>query len=636
MRLTLRTLLAWLDDTLPAAEVKAISRQLEESPYAKELVARISKVTRQRRLLVPPSSGADAIDPNLVASYLDNELDPEKVAEYERLCLTSSVNLAEAASVHQILSLIGQKAKVPPDARFRMYKLIRGRETTPRPAPAPTNGSARKPVPSRTQKSPLREPITQPIPTWGPEPRPTRNWLETYAPAGIVLLLVAILATTAAISLSGEAGKSKPPQVIAANGVNPEQAKPAAPDVNAVEPTPVTREPAPKPMPTEPAPTEPAATKDAKAAEPVPGPAEFPAGTVGALPVIQGAVLVEGAEAKTWEPSKAGAPVKEDAHLLNLAPFRNTLKLRDLSLTLVGGTDAVLHRTEGTDGARVDLRRGRLAFKGAEGHPLSVKVGMGLVEFKPAADAPAGVERNGSSTHFYVAKGEATIKIGTDERSGEGPLSWVVSADGKLSDVKESEIPAWVSDDAAPAQEAAAGESFGKYFREGRPPLASLVEALDDTQDGVRLLAIDSLVALGDMEMIVPVLNRPRDPAVRKAVVERLRGVLEQGATEPAQSVRRALEGELGDPWGPVAEKLILGYNRDESMNEMLLARLVSYLKDAPFVGVRELALDNLKRLTGRDGLEYDPENPMGKGLKAWEDLLTKKDLTKDGRNGRK
>ncbi len=67
-------------------------------------------------------------DPNLVAEYLDNLLPPEKVGEYEKICLKSDVHLAEAASVHQILSLLGQKAKVPSEAKHRMYRLIKGRE----------------------------------------------------------------------------------------------------------------------------------------------------------------------------------------------------------------------------------------------------------------------------------------------------------------------------------------------------------------------------------------------------------------------------------------------------------------------------------------------------------------------------
>src|SRR5262245_9822586 len=125
MRLTLRTLLAWLDDKLPPAEVREIGKQVAESPYAKDLVERIHKVTRQRRLMVPSATGPDATDPNLVACYIDNELDPEQVAEFEKRCLTSDVHLAEVSSVHQILSLIGQKARVPTEARLRMYQLVK-------------------------------------------------------------------------------------------------------------------------------------------------------------------------------------------------------------------------------------------------------------------------------------------------------------------------------------------------------------------------------------------------------------------------------------------------------------------------------------------------------------------------------
>ena len=59
MRLTLRTLLAWLDDTLSPSEVREIGKQVAESPFAKELVEKIHKVTRQRRLTIPPTKGAD-------------------------------------------------------------------------------------------------------------------------------------------------------------------------------------------------------------------------------------------------------------------------------------------------------------------------------------------------------------------------------------------------------------------------------------------------------------------------------------------------------------------------------------------------------------------------------------------------
>ena len=133
MRLTLRTLLAYLDDTLEPTEIKQIGQKVAESDAAQELIARIKQVTRKRRLTTPPLTGPNAkFDPNIIAEYLDNELTGEQVAEIEKVCLESDVHLAEIASCHQILTLVlGEPALVPPTARERMYGLVKGREAIP-------------------------------------------------------------------------------------------------------------------------------------------------------------------------------------------------------------------------------------------------------------------------------------------------------------------------------------------------------------------------------------------------------------------------------------------------------------------------------------------------------------------------
>ena len=145
VRLTLRTLLAYLDDTLEPHEIKEIGQKVAESDAAQELVARIKQITRRRRLTTPPANGPGAkFDANTVAEYLDNELSSDLVAELEKTCLESDVHLAEVASCHQILTLVlGEPALVPPTARERMYGLVKGREAIPfrkarTAAPAPT------------------------------------------------------------------------------------------------------------------------------------------------------------------------------------------------------------------------------------------------------------------------------------------------------------------------------------------------------------------------------------------------------------------------------------------------------------------------------------------------------------------
>ena len=189
LKLTLRTLLAWLDDALPPEEARNIGQKVSESPVARDLIARIKKVSRSRRLTIPAVNGSDATDPNLVAAYLDNQLPADQVTEYEERCLKSEIHLSEAASCHQILSMLGQKAKVPGEARFRMYRLIRGRDTV---SQEPTAAS---------QELPAAEPAAAPIPRWSASiPEEERGWKKYWPLAAIAGLLVCLAGTTALLA----------------------------------------------------------------------------------------------------------------------------------------------------------------------------------------------------------------------------------------------------------------------------------------------------------------------------------------------------------------------------------------------------------------------------------------------------
>src|SRR5438132_2321273 len=124
-------------------QAKLIGPKVTESDAAQELIARIKQVTRRRRLTSPPPTGSCALDPNLIAEYLDNVLSADQLAEVEEICLASDTHLAEVAAAHQILTLVlGEPALVPPTARQRMYGLVHGREAIPyRKAMIPTVGA---------------------------------------------------------------------------------------------------------------------------------------------------------------------------------------------------------------------------------------------------------------------------------------------------------------------------------------------------------------------------------------------------------------------------------------------------------------------------------------------------------------
>lgn len=126
MRLTLRTLLAYLNDTLEPTQAREIGQKVNESEYAAGLVKRIQEVVRKRRLTAPELSGPDiGLGPNTVAEYLDNTLTPVDVTKVEKFCLESDLHLAELASVDQIRTLaLCEPVDVESSTKKRMYDFV--------------------------------------------------------------------------------------------------------------------------------------------------------------------------------------------------------------------------------------------------------------------------------------------------------------------------------------------------------------------------------------------------------------------------------------------------------------------------------------------------------------------------------
>src|SRR4051812_13368104 len=132
MRLTLRTLLAYLDDAVEPSEAQDLAKKIEESEFAAGLVQRLRTVTKKPRLPAPKIDGKGiGNDANTVAEYIESTLPPERIAEFERLCIESDMHLAEVAATHQILTLVlGRPSKVSQELRERIYGI-------PKEPPAP-------------------------------------------------------------------------------------------------------------------------------------------------------------------------------------------------------------------------------------------------------------------------------------------------------------------------------------------------------------------------------------------------------------------------------------------------------------------------------------------------------------------
>ncbi|MEM6776486.1 MAG: hypothetical protein AAF670_02445 [Planctomycetota bacterium] len=151
MRLTLRTLLAYLDNTLEPDDAAVLKTKIDNSPRATELIARIrSRIDRADVSAPSPDAVGPLDNANRMSEYLDSMLSVEQIAEIEQLCQESDISLAEAASCHQILALaLGHPTQVPDQLRERVYGLPTSDalkrmevETSPAPDMSPATKAA--------------------------------------------------------------------------------------------------------------------------------------------------------------------------------------------------------------------------------------------------------------------------------------------------------------------------------------------------------------------------------------------------------------------------------------------------------------------------------------------------------------
>ena len=646
MRLTLRTLLAWLDDTLPPVEVREIGLQVAESQFAQELVERVQKVSRQRRLTVPSGAGPDSTDPNVVSAYLDNELPADEVADFEKRCLTSDVHLAEVASVHQILSLIGQKAKVPAEAKERMYRLIRGRETSdqarpqqprktrPRRRPAPRAESGTNPSPPAATASvsaPKADSTAKPASPRTSPRRPSRPWHERFGPGLLVAGLLAILGGSiwAMLRESGPEGGLPDVAVLAPRG--PDDPGPALPKAKGIEATPKLP-PAPTPLPATVPKAGPAAEPKpaAPAAEAIPAPVAtgLPPGAVGVVEAGEVILLHQAAGASTWEALEPETPIRDGDRLVGLEHFRSPVRIGAAALDLVGDSEVRAHAAGGGLAARFDWIRGRVVVRGAEPPaPIGIGIGDQVIQVTPPPGVPVGLApaEAGAGVRVFAPEGVVALAAADAKKDLNGPSAVGFDPPSTFGDEARGAVPGWVTETEPAPLDKQIGAKFAQHFPAGSRLMTGLLESLDDESREVRESAVAALGSIGAIDLVVPALSTPGEPSVRRAAIRVLRGLMARGG-EAAAIAHDELRQVLGEEQARAAETLLRGFNADEARRDETYAELVKHLA-SPDPGIRELSIDNLRTLTGRADLGYNVDAPEGEGIKVWQELLRKKEL---------
>lgn len=135
MRLTLRTLLGWIDGVLPPEEHDVIGVMVADSKVATRLADRIREGAAHGSMDVPLTGGpAIADDPNSVAEYIDNTLLSEHLEAFERLCIESRPHFEEVAACHGMLAEMYRApklAQMPCEQRSVLSQRIRRSLSTP-------------------------------------------------------------------------------------------------------------------------------------------------------------------------------------------------------------------------------------------------------------------------------------------------------------------------------------------------------------------------------------------------------------------------------------------------------------------------------------------------------------------------
>ncbi|WP_437229131.1 hypothetical protein SH661x_001272 [Planctomicrobium sp. SH661] len=686
MRLTLRTILAYLDDVLEPAQAREIGEKISESKEATDLVSRIQDVMRRRRIGAPELAGpGSGPDPNLVSDYLENLLPPNEVVELERLCQASDVHLAEVAACHKILSMVvGQPIDVSDEMRERMY-LLGGSKS---PVETPSSGS----VPAMAEGMAGVETETE---SGLPEYLTRRSFFQQYGGVSLVVLgaifWVAFVWTDSSLW-------SRQPLNEALSRPAVAEAKPAAGEVAAATPAPAPNQANPRniPMPGGPVPNSAVPvvvqTPAGGIIPPAPAPATGPAVAANANTLAPGSnpamsprpeppspepplpanpnvppevvrdmlpesplsyqsgdefIIKHLAANPDWYSYPVTIPIEVDDELASPAPFRNTYGIVNvLDVTLEPGTRIQrLPRTEQTSLGLL-LNRGRLILTRPLTTPEPVTLELlaagqswliTLLEpgTRVAVEYGLPIPQGPPDEKLkLIPRGGVAVVSGRIQISSQGqPALGLTREDGtalwpaegtELVLKAELAAPSWALQEESLITPAARqlARLFQKEFLADRTISQCLGPVVNDRRAGISELAVKTLAMIGQYPYVVGALQSDHQES-RLAAIQALREWLGE---DPEQNTV-LLEQELGKTFRgesvPTLERLLWGYSVQDAANPHVSRQLLDWMKDDQ-IAIRQLAFENVSRLVGKtyDYLPMAPPAERRAALGRWDEYL--------------
>jgi hypothetical protein len=629
VRLELRVLLAYLNQTLEPGAAKVLAPKIERSAAARQVIGRIQQVISRRDLTIPLSHDpGQAVDPNTIAEFLDGALTSERSVEIEEICLASNRYLAEAASCHQILGLARQVTPSPDRATYqRMYGLVK--ET---PAAEPS-----QPLKSRDIRARYKGLIVR------------RQLLA--AAAGILILLTALVAGGYYFGIF----RSILPRDEIASASNFPGKIPS--DVDKVPKARVKTNAEAKLPPAAKSAANPQSKK-----EPV---------VIGRLISLQGVpnvVLQTPDENQTWKVLPPECPAYSGDRLLCLPGFSSELNLKTgLRLRLQGNlpdgspfveSAVALQDSPGLD-LDVVLLRGRATIAnhkpGAhvrvrfldEAWDLELKepeteVAMELWSVYPPGNPPSqpsprwgregwGAEEPMAGLNLFVLKGNARLKIRYDLHDLEGPpgqclFTW--NNIGSLSRQAKSlrQAPSWTSFPPSLAEEVRqALEDLRKGLEAKGAIEIALVNTLHDPDHFKRVSGIFGLGAVDSLSPLFEVWGDAKQPAgIRLSATAALKHWMGRNSGQGTR-LYQALEKKYSPETAESLMILLHGFSEKQAQEPATYHSLIDWLRHQE-LPVRELAFSQLFALVpeGRT-IPYDPAGNMAqrdRAFQEWKKLI--------------
>lgn len=654
MRLTLRTLLAYLEDALPAESTKKIGRMIARSSGAKRVVRRIRKVVRRRRLIAvkPDSDSRRGMDANDMAEYLDNILPEEEVHRVERRCLKHDALLAEAAACHQILSrVLGEAPAVNEEARKKAYAAVGILSVTPTNVAvvgSPTTPETNKTIVGTEEQTP-----DLPIPTLAlPESTAGRAALVTLVALLFVALGVVLWRGTEPGSPAvADSTKPNPVADRKAPDSNPKDsgkdavAQKSIPDKSDKElavvldrnKTPqlvVSKTPASEIVGK--APEVPPKSSDSDAAKKVPPPAPNPVTTADVPDVKQAVVKAADYTSASGvlcrlkpegpERLQTGAPVMVGDSLVNLDGSRSLLTVGKSAFDLVDEAKVVIR--SGPQPV-FELVRGRFVFRSVD-QPTTFRLGVGREDVavqttKPNSlltfEHPLLASVSGAEPSAAILVGAVSHEV-TLEYNGRKlnlkPGQVVDVSSGSGIGTPHSEAPpVWLTGSQLTANDLKAADRLAErnaipFGTQGI--VAALQAKVSDRNRDVRKMAIRALATVEAYSAVVDALGDTRFNDNRASALAALRPVVQSDAAG-TEAIRRALLHSLPATEADAIIQLIKGYTRQDFTNPRVGKFLLESL-DSELLPIRELSIRNLRELTGKD-FGYSPTEPAARRASA-------------------